>query len=512
MDDTALSKLFFFLTVAMTLAITVWAARRTHDREEFYTAGHRISGRQNGLAIAGDFLSAATFLGIVGLIYSHGFDAIIYILSPLAGLALILSLFAGPLRRLGRYTMADVLAVRFPGGAMRAFAALSTLAVSLFYLVAQVVGAGSLIEVLFGIRYTLAVPVVGALMVFYVALGGMLATTWVQIVKAVLLIAGTTALAVLALAAHGFSLGDLYAQAAATHPQGRAIFAPGGLFEDPATALSLAAGLVFGLAGLPHLMIRFFTVPDEREAQRSALWGAGFVSFVFVLIFFIIGYATIVHIRPAAEFHQGASLIGGANMAAIHLARALGGPIFFGVISAIAFATILAVVAGLTLACAGAVAHDLIASLIRHGSLSDVAELRISRLTTLGVGAVAIVAGLAFEGENIAYMIALAFTIAAGANFPLLLLTIHWAGLTARGALWGGAAGLASALVLVIAGPGVWVKALGNAVPLVDITYPAPIAILVSFTVLIGVSRLDREGRARAKADYARMRARLASS
>ncbi len=512
MDDVALSKLFFFLTIAVTLAITVWAARRTRGREDFYTAGHRIRGRQNGLAIAGDFLSAATFLGIVGLVYTHGFDAIVYILSPLAGLALILSLFAGPLRRLGRYTMADVLAVRFESGAMRALVALSTLAVSFFYLVAQVVGAGSLIEVLFGIRYALAVPIVGVLMVFYVAIGGMLATTWVQIVKAVLLIAGTTALAVLALAAHGFSLVDLYARAAALHPEGAKIFAPGGLLDDPVTALSLAAGLVFGLAGLPHLMIRFFTVPDEREARRSALWGAGFVSFVFVLIFFVIGYATIVHVGQDEAFRDGAGrLVGGANMAAIHLARALGGPVFFGVIAAIAFATILAVVAGLTIACAGAVAHDLIANLLRRGALDDAAELRISRLTTLGVGGVAIVAGLAFEGENIAYMIALAFTIAAGANFPLLLLAIHWPGLTERGALWGAGTGLASALALVVAGPGVWVKALGNAEPLIDLAYPAPVAILVSFVVLVGVSRLDRAGRADARAAFSRMRARLAS-
>jgi len=505
-----MARLFFLITVVLTIVITVWAARRVKGLGEFYAAGRRIPGWQNGLAIAGDFLSAATFLGIVGLVTTRGFDAIIYILAPLAGLALILVAFAEPLRRLGRYTLADVVAVRLGGRSIRGLLALSTLAVSFFYLLAQMVGAGSLIEILFDIDYPLAVVTVGVLMVFYVATGGMLATTWVQIVKAVLLILAVTVLGVLALEAHGFSLDALYRQAAAAHPAGSRILAPGNLLSSPFAGLSLAAGLVFGLAGLPHLMIRFFTVPDARAARQSVLWAGLFIGIVFFFIFFVIGYATIVHVLPDARFHDtDGGIRGGANMAAVHLSFALGGPVFYGVIAAVAFATILAVVAGLTLASAGAIAHDLLTHVWRQGKGSG--STRAPRLAAVMVGLVAVAVSLLFEGQNIAYMIALAFAIAAGANFPLLLAVLYWPRLTTMGAVLGMSIGLVTALVLVIGGPAVWVSALGHQTPLFPIAYPAPIAMLAAFLGLVLGSLLDRDGREDAKTRFSTMRETLAS-
>ncbi|RMF66190.1 MAG: cation/acetate symporter ActP [Alphaproteobacteria bacterium] len=506
-----MERLFFLATVALTIAITIWAARRVKGLGEFYAAGRRIAGWQNGLAIAGDFLSAATFLGIVGLVTTRGFDAIIYILAPLAGLALILVAFAEPLRKLGRYTLADVVAVRLGGRSIRALLALSTLAVSFFYLLAQMVGAGSLIEILFDIDYPLAVVTVGVLMVFYVAAGGMLATTWVQIVKAVLLILAVTALGLLALHAHGFSLDALYRKAGALHPAGLRILAPGNLLTSPFAGLSLAAGLVFGLAGLPHLMIRFFTVPDARAARQSVLWAGLFIGIVFFFIFFVIGYATIVHVLPDARFHEAdGGLRGGANMAAVHLAFALGGPVFYGVIAAVAFATILAVVAGLTLASAGAIAHDLLTHVWRRGEGGG--SIRAPRLAAVMVGLVAVAVSLLFEGQNIAYMIALAFAIAAGANFPLLLAVLYWPRLTGMGAVLGMSAGLVTALVLVVGGPAVWVSALGHEAPLFEIAYPAPFAMLAAFLGLAVGSLLDRDGQAGARAGFRAMREMLASS
>ncbi len=506
-----MAQLFFLGTVLLTVAITVWAARRVKGLADFYAAGRRISGWQNGLAIAGDFLSAATFLGIVGLVATRGFDAIVYILAPLAGLALILVAFAEPLRRLGRYTLADVVAVRLAGRSVRALLALSSLAVSFFYLLAQMVGAGSLIEVLFGIDYPLAVITVGALMIFYVAAGGMLATTWVQIVKAVLLIAAVTVLGLLALGAHGFSLSALFEQAGRTHPAGAAVLAPGALLESPWDGLSLAIGLVFGLAGLPHLMIRFFTVPDARAARHSVLWAGLFIGIVFFFIFFVIGYAAIVHVLPDPRFlDEAGGVRGGANMAAVHLARALGGPVFYGVIAAVAFATILAVVAGLTMASAGAIAHDLLTHVWRRGSGGG-ESMRAPRLAAIAVGLVAVATSLLFEGQNIAYMIALAFAIAAGANFPLLLAVLTWRRLTTAGAVLGISAGLATALVLVVGGPGVWVAALGHEQPLFAVAYPAPYAMLAAFIGLAVGSLLDAQGRTLAPQHFAAMRDKLAS-
>ena len=499
----------FVLTIAATLLITWWAARRTRSASDFYAAGARISGLQNGTAIAGDFMSAATFLGITGLIFAHGFDVIIYIIAPLAGLAVILGLFAEPLRNLGRFTLADVLAERLHPRPARAYAAVGTLTVSLFYLIAQVVGAGSLIQILFGIGYTPAVMIVGTLMTVYVAFGGMLATTWVQIVKAVLLTLGVAALATMVLARSGFDLALLYERAAAEHPMGMALFAPGGLVPEPLSALSLAVGLVFGMAGLPHLLIRFFTVPDGRQARRSVVVGMSIVSAVFLLIFFVIAFGAVAYLPddPAAYTANG-EVVGGTNMVAIHLARVLGGPSFLGLIAAIAFATILAVVAGLTMASAGAVSHDLYAGLLRKGRASEREEMLVSRLAALCVGLVAIGLGLVFEGQNIAYLVALTFTVAATANFPVLLLVLNWSRLTTRGAVLGGSIGLACAVTLVVLSPVVWVDALGYAAAVIEVRNPALISMPVAFAAIWLISLADRSERAEAAARFAEVRRR----
>lgn len=489
MSGAAGSQALFLAVIALTLAITWRAARRTHTAREFYAAGEGISGLQNGFAIAGDFMSAATFLGLTGLIFVGGFDTVIYFVAPLAGLAVMLALFAGPLRELGRFTLADVLATRLDERPVRAFAAASTLGVSLFYLIAQVVGAGALIELLFGISYMASVMIVGALMVIYVAFGGMLATTWVQISKAALLSVGITALALLVLAANDFSLAALYERAAAMHRLGEAAFAPGGLVPDPLSAVSLAAGLVFGMAGLPHLLIRFFTVPDARQARRSVAVAMIVVAWVFVAIFFVVGQGAAAHVA------DDGSLAGGANMVAIHLSRELGGPLFEALMAAVAFATILAVVAGLTIASAGTVAHDLYARVLRRGRASEREEVLVSRLSAIAVGAAAILLGLVFEGQNIAYMVTLAFNIAASSSFPVLLLALYWPGLTTRGAVGGGSIGLVAALAMVILGPAVQVDVLGREEAMIGIRHTALISMAIAFAAIWLLSATDRRKR-----------------
>lgn len=489
MSGLAGSHVLFLAVIALTLAITWRAARRTHTAREFYTAGERISGLQNGFAIAGDFMSAATFLGLTGLIFIGGFDTVIYFVAPLAGLAVMLALFAGPLRALGRFTLADVLATRLEERPARAFAAAATLSVSLVYLIAQIVGAGALIELLFGISYAGSVSIVGGLMVVYVAFGGMLATTWVQISKAVLLAAGITALSLLVLAANDFSLEVLYERVAGLHRLGEAAFTPGGLVPDPLSAVSLAAGLVFGMAGLPHLLIRFFTVPDVRQARRSVTVAMLVVAWVFLLIFFIVGQGTVVHVAGDG------SLAGGSNMVAIHLSRALGGPLFEALMAAVAFATILAVVAGLTIASAGTIAHDLYARVLRRGRASEREEVLVSRLSAIAVGAAAILLGLVFEGQNIAYMVTLAFNIAASSSFPVLLLTLYWPGLTTRGAVAGGGIGLVAALAMVILGPAVQIDVLGRDEAPIGIRHSALISMAVSFAAIWLLSVTDRSRR-----------------
>ncbi|MBA0036798.1 cation/acetate symporter ActP [Pantoea sp. BIGb0393] len=487
--------IMFVVFVAATLGITYWASKRTRSRSDYYTAGGNITGFQNGLAIAGDFMSAASFLGISALVYTSGYDGLIYSLGFLVGWPMILFLIAERLRNLGRYTFADVASYRLAQKPIRTLSACGSLVVVALYLIAQMVGAGKLIQLLFGLDYHIAVVMVGILMVLYVLFGGMLATTWVQIIKAVLLLFGASFMAIMVMKATGFSFNTLFTEAMAVHPKGAAIMQPGGLVKDPISALSLGLGLMFGTAGLPHILMRFFTVADAREARKSVFWATGFMGYFYFLTF-IIGFGAILLVgsNPAFKDASGA-LLGGTNMAAVHLANAVGGSLFLGFISAVAFATILAVVAGLTLAGASAVSHDLYASVIREGKATERDELRISKITVLVLGVVAIALGILFEKQNIAFMVGLAFSIAASCNFPIILLSMYWSKLTTRGAMVGGWLGLITAVLLMILGPTIWVQVLGHDKPIYPYEYPALFSMLAAFIGIWLFSITDHSAR-----------------
>ncbi|TXN72346.1 cation/acetate symporter ActP [Methylobacterium sp. WL6] len=486
----------FVAFVALTLWITWWAAKRTKTADDFYAAGGNITGFQNGLAIAGDFMSAGAFLGITGLVFASGFDGLIYAVGYTTGMPIVVFLLAERLRRLGRYTFTDVVCIRLSERPIRIFSACASLVVVAFYLIAQMVGAGQLIQLLFGLDYLYAEFVVGILMICYVMFGGMVATTWVQIVKAGLLLVGGTLIAVLVMAAFRFDFGDLLARAAAVHPKGAAILGPQFPAKDPVSALSLGLALMLGTAGLPHILMRFFTVPNARAARVSVFWAATWMNYFFALTF-ILGFGAIALTagNPAYVDALGA-LRGGGNMAAIHLSHAVGGDALMGFISAVAFATILAVVAGLTLAGTSAVSHDLYASVFCRGQASEGSEVRISRIATFVLGLVAIGLGIAFKGQNVAYMVSLAFAIACSSTFPILLLALYWRGLTTTGAVAGGVVGLASALGLTVLGPAVWVKVLGYAAPIFPIDPPTLVTLPLAFATCWAVSRMDRSAQA----------------
>ncbi|MBD1551421.1 cation acetate symporter [Pseudomonas typographi] len=467
--------------VCLTLAITYWASKRNRSAADYYAAGGRITGFQNGLAIAGDYMSAASFLGISALVFSSGYDGLIYSIGFLVGWPIILFLIAERLRNLGKYTFADVASYRLKQTEIRTLSACGSLVVVAFYLIAQMVGAGKLIQLLFGLDYTVAIVLVGILMCLYVLFGGMLATTWVQIIKAVLLLAGATFMALMVMKSVNFDFNTLFAEAIKVHPKGEAIMSPGGLVNDPISAFSLGLALMFGTAGLPHILMRFFTVSDAKQARKSVLYATGFIGYFYILTF-IIGFGAIllVSTNPAFKDATGA-LLGGNNMAAVHLANAVGGSVFLGFISAVAFATILAVVAGLTLAGASAVSHDLYASVIKKGKAAEKDEIRVSKVTTVALGVVAIVLGILFEKQNIAFMVGLAFSIAASCNFPVLLLSMYWKRLTTRGAMVGGWMGLVTAVVLMVLGPTIWVQILGHEKPIYPYEYPALFSMIVAF-------------------------------
>ncbi|WP_304542878.1 cation acetate symporter [Sulfurimonas microaerophilic] len=476
----------FLIFVSGTLGITYWAAKRTKSAKDFYTAGGGITGFQNGMAIAGDYMSAASFLGISGLVYLKGYDGLIYSIGFLVGWPIILFLIAEPLRNLGKYTFADVASYRLRQTPIRTLAAFGSIATVILYLIAQMVGSGKLIQLLFGLNYEVAVILVGVLMVLYVTFGGMLATTWVQIIKAFLLLSGATFMAIAVMAHYDFSFGSLFAKA--VEVKGEAIMSPGGLVSDPISAISLAIALMFGTAGLPHILMRFFTVSDAKEARKSVFFATGFIGYFYILTF-IIGFGAIVMVFQNPQYLDlakqaisgGSPILGGNNMAAIHLSHAVGGDFFLGFISAVAFATILAVVSGLTLAGASAISHDLYASVFKKGEVDSMKEMRVSKIATIVLGIVAIIMGIAFEKQNIAFVVGLAFAIAASANFPVLFLSMYWRRLTTRGAVIGGSLGLATAVILVILGPIVWVQILGNAEAIFPYKYPALFSVLVSF-------------------------------
>ena len=486
--------------VALTLFITFWAARRTKSTADFYAAGGGIKGWQNGTAIAGDFMSAASFLGIAALVYGSGYDGLIYSIGFLVGWPIVMFLMAERLRNLGKYTFADVVSYRLQQTPMRVLSASGTLVVVAFYLIAQMVGAGQLIKLLFGLDYLYAVILVGVLMVCYVTFGGMLATTWVQIIKAIMLLGGATLMAALVLAHFGWSPTALFAAAVQAHPKHQAIMAPGAFVASQWGTISLGLGLMFGTAGLPHILMRFFTVKDAKTARTSVFYATGLIGYFYILTF-IIGFGAIVLVgtnpdfaaNPAAGgFTLAAALEGGNNMPAIQVARALGGNVLFGFISAVAFATILAVVSGLTLSGASAVSHDLYASVVRRGRVSDGSEIRVSRIATIVLGVVAILLGVAFEKVNVAFMVGLAFAIAASANFPVLLLSMYWKGLTTRGAAVGGWLGLIVATGLTVLSPSIWHDVLGFPGAIFPFNSPTIFSMPLAFIACFVVSVMDR--------------------
>ncbi|WP_338414193.1 cation acetate symporter [uncultured Sphaerotilus sp.] len=536
----------FAVFVAGTLYITKWAAAKTKSAADFYTGGGGITGFQNGLAIAGDYMSAASFLGISAAVMASGYDGLIFSIGFLVGWPVITFLMAERLRNLGKFTFADVAGYRFKPGPIRAFAASGTLVVVAFYLIAQMVGAGQLIKLLFGLEYWMAVVIVGALMMVYVLFGGMTATTWVQIIKAVLLLSGVTFMAIMVLAQFGFSPEALFAKgvavktaiavnakaaavagaaasaAAAMTPEaasaasmamakaeamnpektGLALMGPGGFIKDPISAISFGMALMFGTAGLPHILMRFFTVPDAKEARKSVFWATTWIGYFYILIF-IIGFGAITLVLTNPEYANVAKGVinggaGTANMAAVLVAKAVGGNVFYGFISAVAFATILAVVAGLTLSGASAVSHDIYATLIKKGKADSNAELKVSRITTLCLGVLAVTLGIAFEKQNIAFMVSLAFAIAASANFPVLFMSVLWKDCTTKGAVAGGFLGLFSSVALTVVSPSVWEVTLGNPKGSAWFPYssPALFSMTIAFVTIWIVSLMDRSAQA----------------
>ena len=518
----------FAIFVAGTLYITKWAAAKTKSAADFYTGGGGITGFQNGLAIAGDYMSAASFLGISAAVMANGYDGLIFSIGFLVGWPIITFLMAERLRNLGKFTFADVAGYRFAQTPIRAFAATSTLIVVAFYLIAQMVGAGQLIKLLFGLEYWMAVVIVGSLMMVYVLFGGMTATTWVQIIKAVLLLCGASFMAFMVLLHFNFSPEAMFAQAVqiktalaataltaeavkagadpatvdvavAAAAKGLAIMGPGGFVKDPISAISFGMALMFGTAGLPHILMRFFTVPDAKEARKSVFWATTWIGYFYILTF-IIGFGAITFVLTNPQFLDAkGGLLGGGNMAAIHLANAVGGNVFLGFISAVAFATILAVVAGLTLSGASAVSHDLYATVFKKGKADSASELRVSRITTLCLGVVAVVLGIAFEKQNIAFMVSLAFAIAASANFPVLFMSVLWKDCTTKGAVIGGALGLISSVGLTVLSPSIWEAVLGNAKgsALFPYTSPALFSMTIAFVGIWLFSILDNSDQAK---------------
>ena len=442
--------MFFILFVISTLGITWWAAKRTRTTKDFYAAGRSITGFQNGLALAGDYMSAASFLGIAGLVSTKGYDGLIYSVGWLVGWPIIMFLISEPLRNLGKYTFADVVAYRLNQRPIRAAAAAGSLVVVLTYLIAQMVGAGTLIKLMFGLPFELTIIITGSLMIMYVIFGGMIATTWVQIIKAGLLLGGATLLVLLTLNKFNFSYANLFNQAQQLYTN--KLLEPGGLVTSPVDAFSLGLALMFGTAGLPHILMRFYTVPDAKAARKSVFYATGFIGYFYILTVTIgFGAAVLVGQKVIMGIDKG------GNMAGPLLAEALGGNLFLGFLSAVAFATILAVVSGLTLAGASAFSHDLFVGVIRHGKASEKDEVKVAKIATVGLGVTAILLGILFKGQNVAFLVGLTFAIAASANFPALLMSIMWKKFTTAGAVWSIYTGLAVATILLILSPTVWV-------------------------------------------------------
>lgn len=486
----------FLAFVLATLFITYLSNKKSQSASGFYTAGGNITGMQNGIAIAGDYMSAASFLGITALVFTNGFDGLIYSIGFLVGWPIILFLIAEKFRNLGKFTFADITAYRLSAKPIRIISAVSGLSVVIFYLIAQMVGAGQLIQVLFGLPYGVAVVLVGILMICYVVFGGMHATTWVQIIKAILLLAGTSFMAIMVLYLTKFDLAYYFSQAIEHHPKAEAIMSPGTFLPDTISALSLGLALMFGTAGLPHILMRFFTVKDAKEARKSVFYATGLIGYFYILTF-IIGFGAIALLYGNPDFtNPDGSYSGVANMVAISLASVLGGNVFLGFISAVAFATILAVVSGLAISGAGAISHDLFVNVCKDGVCDPKLEMRVTKGATIFLGILAIALGFLFEKQNIAFMVGLAFAIAASVNFPILLLSIYWKNLTTKGAFWGGLIGLVVVLSLVVLSPSIWVKSFGFEAAIFPYDHPAIFTMPLTFIAIFIISKLDVSKRA----------------
>jgi cation/acetate symporter len=491
---TAISIGYFMSVVLITLLITLWAATRSSGRASFYAASSQISGWQNGFAMAGDYLSAGTVLGAVGLYSLIGVNLALYLATPIAGMCLMMVLIVGPLRRLGRYTLGDVVSAKLPHPRTRLAVAVCTVTISLLYLVAQLVGAGALISIVFDLEFATATIAVGLLMTAYVAFGGMLAATWVQIVKCALLLAAVLFVAVLSVLEAG-GLPSLYEKALLENPPTAGLFTFGGQGMGVFSALSLAVGMIAGTMGLPHLLIRFFTVRNETVARRSLVIATLLIGAAMSAVILIVGPAALAFVVPQQQFHTvSGALIGGSNMMTLHLSKALGGDVFFGVMSAIAFSTILAVVAGLNITISSTVAHDVFAVLRRGAPSNEKAELRVFRLSAFATAAVAVGIAILLQHQNITFLIVLGTSMAASTTFPLLMLAIYWKRLTVPGVVACAAVGLSSTVALIILSPSCWVKVFGHARAVFPSDYPALIALPITLAATWMVSTLTQRG------------------
>ncbi|NIB43497.1 cation/acetate symporter ActP [Pseudomaricurvus alkylphenolicus] len=474
----------FLMFVVVTLGITYWAASRTRSRSDFYSAGGGIPAWQNGVAISGDFLSAATLLGITSSIYSMGVDGLTIIAGTLGAWPIVLFLIAERLRNLGRFTFIDVVSFRLSAKSIRPVAAVASLFVLVFYLIAQLVGAGKLIQLLFGLDYILAIVSVSLLMVFYVAFGGMLAATWVQFIKAVLLVVGGTLMALLLLNHFDFNMSRIFTRATEIHPMKDGLMEAGAWLKSPGSVLSVGLTLLFGFIGLPHILMRLFTVKDAASSRKSAFYAISIIGY-FQLLIILIGFGAVALIMGNDTYHDAqGSMIGGGNMVVLHVTHYLGGDLLLGFIAAVTFATILAVVSGLTISAAATIAHDLYAESIAKGKVSEQSEMLVSKMAVIGMGVIAIVFGIIFEHQNVVFISNLAMAIAASANAPVLLMAMYWKGLTTRGALAGILVGLISSVVFILLGPQVMVDIMGMEAPLFPYAYPTVISVPLAFASL----------------------------
>lgn len=488
--------LFTFLVfVLITLGISYWAAKYTTSSSAFYTAGGRITAGQNGTAIAGDFISAASFLGITGVIFMAGFDGLLLAIGALAGWPIMLFLMSERVRNLGRFTFTDVVSYRLQKRPIRFIASLGSLSIIIFYLIAQMVGAGKLVELLLGIPYDFSVMMVGVLVIIYVTFGGMLATTWVQIVKAVLLLSGAALMCVLILMLVQFDIDAVFASAVDTHTRGAKILQPGSLFSDPIQVITIGVSMMFGILGLPHVIMRLFTVEDMHAAKKSVFYASGIMGFFYLMVI-LIGFATISFVFGNPDYNVDGKLIGGSNMAAIHLSHAVGGDILMGFMSAVAFSTILAVVAGLTVAGAAAVAHDIYSQHICDGKADPKKELLISRITVVVLCGLAVFLGILFKHQNVAFIAVMPMVISASVNFPILIMAMYWRRLSTRGAVAGGLVGFVTSIGLIVVGPKVWVSIVGAQAPLFPYDYPGLFSMSAAFATMVIVSLFDRSASA----------------